>query len=237
LGKWKLILVLAVVAVAVAAVWFFVWRGRGVSPADSATVMGKKVETVPYPFSMQPKEREAWYAEVRKPEKTRELVGIALDAGVEEQWRRLALVNLAAAKVGADVLYPLAVKFSGEKSADCRREGVLALGSLLMRRERLPDEGEATEILLKAAGKESDAATRTAAAQGLAQLKSQAAVKKLAEFLSDEERLNRQMAFDALRALSGDGFGYDVQVKPGDQAEAIAKWGEWARGYSPAVGR
>jgi len=137
-----------------------------------------------------------------------------------------------AAQAAGSVLFPIAQQFNGADDPAMKCMAAVVTAGLLERGEAI-DEGQATAILVAGAGMTNDAAGRLAAARGLAKLRSKAGANALVGLLSDPEKLVRLFAFDGLKRLSGDGFGYSAEAEPGAQAGALAKWTAWAAGYEP----
>lgn len=203
--------------------------------ADAKGQVVPKVDTpVPAPAGLSAKELEAKYAEIRRPEKTKELAALAADAEAAGQKRIEAVQDLAAAEVGPEVLFPLAVKFSEEKEPVFRGVAVEVTASLLERGEKVADEEKAAAILINAAKPGNNSSQRTAAARGLARMRSKAAAEAMVGLLVDEERLARRYAIGALKGLSGgETFGFDYARSPKEQTASVEKWVAWVKTYEP----
>ena len=227
--------------VSVIAVYLLAFRPERSSRASGNLALSKAHGAVkaprPKPAELRPidlpaKEREAWAAETRKPEKIKELVAVAEDRQASSDARLTAARNLAAANVGGEVLFPLAVKLSAEEGLAFKSLAVEMVVSLLERGETIADEAQATPVLC-AAAKSDDKAMRNLAARGLGRLGGKLAAEAMVGLLSDGELLVRKSAIEGLQRISSGTFGYDFAVKAADQREAIEKWAAWAKTYVP----
>lgn len=198
------------------------------SPAEIASDLRKR-----YEGASDPKILEALKLEAGSPQNAKALAEVTTDPTVSMESRQVSFELLSASKVRAEVLFPVILKLAEEKNPALADRNTEALASLLERGEKAPDQEKAAAILAAAAKPANSDSARIAAARGLAKLKSKAAVEALAGLLSDEQSLARRFAFDHLKSLAGDGFGYDYRLKPEDQKKPIDTWVAWAKGYSP----
>jgi hypothetical protein len=134
----------------VAGVFFLFGRGGSGGAAPAAPAGGGVVVGVPASAAADPKELEARHAEVRRPDRSAELVALAVSPDASAEQRRGALEQLSAAKVDAGTLFPLIAEFSNIEEGGFSDVAVEALASLLERGEKVSDEVGATEILVAA---------------------------------------------------------------------------------------
>jgi hypothetical protein len=224
-------------------VWLVAARPEASASGSGSSISRGKQETsektrptgagVVAPPNLSAAEIEARNGEVRKPEKAKALAAVALDRAAKPEERQEAFGQLAAAGAEPSVLFPLVVEFSNNKEVGFSDRAVEALASMLERGHKAPDEAKATEILVAASKPPAGNSTRIAAARGLGRLRSKQAVEALTGMLPDSERLVRKFAIDGLKPLAGQDFGYVYSAEPAGQAEAIAKWGAWAKTYEP----
>jgi len=246
-GRGIIAAVVALLVFAIIAVWFLFFRepstpdvkpgaktGTAVSEAKTpaqvfADIRGRYEKSLPDPAA-----REKMMGEIRRSEVSAALSGVVADRSAPLADRQLAFEALARARVKPEVLFPLIVQLSEEKTPDFQNPAAEALASLLVRGEKAPDEEKATVILVLAAKPSDNSSARIAAARGLAKLTNSKAIAARVGQLSDEDRLARKFTIEGLKALANDTYGYDYRTPPGKQRAAIAKWEEWAKAYQPA---
>ena len=216
-GRGVLAVVVALSVFAIIAVWFLFFRGPSTPDAKPGAKAGTVVSEVKTPAQIfadirgryekslpDAGARERMMGEIRRSEVSAALSGVVADRSAPPADRQLAFEALARARVKHEVLLPLIVQLSGEKTPDFQNQAAEALASLLVRGEQAPDEEKATAILALAAKPSGNSSARIAAARGLAKLTGKTAIAARVGQLSDEDRLARKFTIEGLKALAND---------------------------------
>lgn len=125
---------------------------------------------------------------------------------------------------------PLSVPYliealEGDPSPRVRAGSAQALG--------LSQDGRAVEPLARAADSDSNPGVRYTAAYGLCLFRDARGLPVLFEALRSDDPLNRRLASDGLRRLTGLDFGYLPEDPREKREAAVANWEAWYRELGP----
>jgi hypothetical protein len=95
-------------------------------------------------------------------------------------------------------------------------------------------DGRAVEPLARAATDDGNAGVRYTAAYQLCTYRDPRGLPVLFEALRGDDPINRKLACDGLRAVTGLDFGYDPAGPAEQRAKAVERWEAWYRDLGPS---